>query len=87
MEESLNFDNSRNTSMNKKMQQMRQGEIIEQEIQDLKKIIKNGNSLTEQFPEDNLIRLSIQQANYRKELLLKELNVDADDVYNKVSRS
>lgn len=51
---------------------MRKTEIINQEIGDLDKIIENGTSLLVKFPNDNLIPLSIQQAKYRKQLLIEE---------------
>ncbi|HRH59486.1 MAG TPA: hypothetical protein PL045_02900 [Chitinophagaceae bacterium] len=53
---------------------MRETELIEREISDLDAIIQNASNLAKQFPNDNLIAISIQQAQHRKEMLIEERN-------------
>lgn len=51
---------------------MRQPETILHEIQDLDKISLNAQELSFQFPNDNLLRLNMKQAEARKTILLSE---------------
>ncbi len=51
---------------------MREPEIILREIQDLDKISLNAQELSFQFPNDNLLRLNVEQAETRKRALLLE---------------
>jgi len=53
---------------------MRQPDIIVGEIHDLDKIIISTNELIYQFPDDNILSLNLEQTEYRKNLLLKELD-------------
>ena len=53
---------------------MRQPEIITREIQDLDKICLNTKELSLQFPNDNILRLNIEQSEFRKENLIIELD-------------
>lgn len=52
---------------------MRHPEIITQDIQSLDKIIFNSNELLLQFPNDNILRLNVEQAESKKNILLLEL--------------
>ena len=53
---------------------MRQPEIITKEIQDLDAISLKGKELSDQFPQDNILRLNVSQAENRKKNLLIELD-------------
>ena len=53
---------------------MRQPEIITREIQDLDRICLNTKELSQKFPNDNLLRLTIEQSEFRKENLIIELD-------------
>lgn len=53
---------------------MRQPEIITKEIQDLDAISLKGKELSDQFPQDNILRLNVSQAENRKKYLLIELD-------------
>lgn len=52
---------------------MRQPKLINKEIRDLEKVYLVNQKLSNQFPDDSMLKLSLQQIEYRKELLLKEL--------------
>ncbi|MFA9370115.1 MAG: hypothetical protein ACERIH_00185 [Labilibaculum antarcticum] len=53
---------------------MRYPESITHEIQCLDKLILNSKELSNQFPEDNMLRLSTDQYEFRKTILVSELN-------------
>ncbi len=52
---------------------MRPPEIITIEIQDLDKICLNAEKLSVQFPNDNVLKLTLEQLIFRKTNSLKEL--------------
>ena len=52
---------------------MRIPEIITREIQDLDKMSLNATELSMQFPDDNILRLNVEQIKRRKEILIEEL--------------
>lgn len=52
---------------------MREPVVIKKEIQDLDNIILNAKNLSAQFPNDNLLKVNIAQAEGRKKMLLSEL--------------
>ncbi len=52
---------------------MRPPENITTEIQDLNKICLNAEKLSVQFPNDNILKLTLEQLIFRKTNLLKEL--------------
>lgn len=52
---------------------MRNPEIISQEIQDLEKIHQTSQELSLQFPDDEFLKMSVDQSEYRKEVLMIEL--------------
>ena len=53
---------------------MRQPDIITREIQDLDTLKIEAADLARQFPEDNFLKLNIQQIDHRKGLLTFELD-------------
>jgi hypothetical protein len=53
---------------------MRLPELITREIQDLDKIRLSAIELSMQFPQDNILRLNVEQTEKRKELLINELD-------------
>jgi hypothetical protein len=52
---------------------MRQPELIIKEIHDLEKIRLSAIDLFMQFPDDNILRLNVEQIESRKQLLINEL--------------
>jgi len=58
--------------------QQRKPEIVTREIQDLDKMILSSNELLLQFPKDDLLRLNVEQLEYRKSELLKELETSLE---------
>jgi len=52
---------------------MRQPELIIKEIHDLEKIRLSAIYLFKQFPDDNILRLNVEQIESRKQLLINEL--------------
>ena len=52
---------------------MRQPNLITREIQDLDKLYLVTQNFSEQFPDDKLLRLNLEQLTYRKKILLAEL--------------
>ena len=65
--------------------EIRKPDIIESEIQLLDKSLFQAQSLLMQFPEDNLLRLTIEQDRYRRTNLVDELKASiADNHQNSV---
>jgi hypothetical protein len=52
---------------------IRKPEIIEMELKDLRAVIKIHEELLQKFPEDKVIKLSLEQYRFRERELLKEL--------------
>lgn len=57
---------------------MRLPEIITREIQNLDKIVLSSKDLLLQFPNDEILRLNIEQTEFRKSQLLQELENSLD---------
>jgi len=57
---------------------MRLPEIITREIQNLDRIILSSNELLQQFPQDNILRLNVEQAEFRKNELINELEASLE---------
>lgn len=57
---------------------MRLPEIITREIQNLDKIILSSNELLLQFTQDDILRLNVEQAEFRKKELLVELEASLE---------
>lgn len=54
---------------------MRYPDLISREIQELEKIILSSKDLILQFPKDELLKLSLEQTEYRKKELIEELEL------------
>ena len=52
---------------------IRKPEIIEMELKDSRAVIEIHEELLQKFPEDKVIKLSLEQYRFRERELLKEL--------------